>query len=441
MTDDWRINFFEKYPKMYAGTPESFQYMMSRKANSTLPDYYINYLRDPLLFDNIYKLFDIARVQHTKHTLSAYKLYHATSKKLFDLDLDNLISVIKDLVKSSDSTKSSTYSRVSRHSQKTFASNYLLICRALASQFKYISLDVLCALKPTKFYDDIVVDKTKELDSTKTLTKEEMTLLVETSKKLCPILHLIILIFMEIAPRITALSKMTTNCFYCDGNALVRGSFIDKGNVKRNFMTSAKLREAVESVVALNDPSCKYLFQINGRNMSTIKITDMIKKLAYTCGISKELTPHMFRYAFVTNLMDNGNRIEDVSKLIGHTSSDTTRDFYWRSDNVNVVKNTDIIFHNTKDNKLMNEELQGVGIYEDVDPTAVEALDRILSKIVGTIKEGCVRNTSVIDILTEIKRELPNFETIVETLDEMSFCDNYSINSNVDYLNDIADGD
>ncbi len=69
-----------------------------------------------------------------------------------------------------------------------------------------------------------------------------------------------------------------------------------------------------------------YLFVTkNGTAFSEQAARNMIKKYANICGISSRITPHMFRHAFATYLLEENVDIRYIQKMLGHSSISTTQ--------------------------------------------------------------------------------------------------------------------
>lgn len=59
--------------------------------------------------------------------------------------------------------------------------------------------------------------------------------------------------------------------------------------------------------------------------MSGIDICRMMKRRLKAAGLPDQFSPHSFRVATVTDLLDQNVRLEDVQHLAGHADPRTTR--------------------------------------------------------------------------------------------------------------------
>ena len=68
-----------------------------------------------------------------------------------------------------------------------------------------------------------------------------------------------------------------------------------------------------------------YLFlNLRGSRISRISVFNIIKDLALTAGIVKNISPHTFRHSFATHLIEGGAYLRAVQEMLGHESITTT---------------------------------------------------------------------------------------------------------------------
>lgn len=89
-----------------------------------------------------------------------------------------------------------------------------------------------------------------------------------------------------------------------------------------------------------------------GTNLSRIMIFHLIKELAETTGIIKNISPHTFRHSFATHLLERGANLRAIQCMLGHESIATT-EIYTHIDR-NMLR-SEIIEHHPRNIKYRKE--------------------------------------------------------------------------------------
>lgn len=72
-------------------------------------------------------------------------------------------------------------------------------------------------------------------------------------------------------------------------------------------------------------PSEKVFLNRLGKPLSARTVQRMILKCGKRAGLSKKVTPHIFRHTFATHLLSHGADLRSVQELLGHKSLSTTQ--------------------------------------------------------------------------------------------------------------------
>ena len=77
--------------------------------------------------------------------------------------------------------------------------------------------------------------------------------------------------------------------------------------------------------------------------MTRIMIFTIIKNLALSIGLKKQVSPHTFRHSFATHMIEGGANLRAIQEMLGHESI-TTTEIYTHLDQ-RFLKEAIISFH------------------------------------------------------------------------------------------------
>lgn len=100
-----------------------------------------------------------------------------------------------------------------------------------------------------------------------------------------------------------------------------------KGRKHRIGFLNAKAEVALKAYLDSRIDDCEYLFvscRRPHRELHKDGLEKIIRDISRRAGISVNITPHILRHTTATIALHNGMPIEEISKLLGHESIDTT---------------------------------------------------------------------------------------------------------------------
>jgi integrase/recombinase XerD len=80
-----------------------------------------------------------------------------------------------------------------------------------------------------------------------------------------------------------------------------------------------------------------------GNVLTRVMVFQIVKDLARSAGISKEISPHTFRHSFATHLVEGGADLRAVQEMLGHSSIVTTE--IYTHLNTDYLKATMLQYH------------------------------------------------------------------------------------------------
>lgn len=133
--------------------------------------------------------------------------------------------------------------------------------------------------------------------------------------------------FFATGARVYEISNIEKDCIDLKSGLLcIKG----KGNKERYVQIgNLKVLELLQKYYAANQDDINHsgYFFVNGRagRFTEQSIRIMLRKYSEEAGISRRITPHMFRHSFATFLIEEGVDISCVQQILGHSSIKTTQ--------------------------------------------------------------------------------------------------------------------
>jgi len=133
--------------------------------------------------------------------------------------------------------------------------------------------------------------------------------------------------------RVSELTNLDIDDINLDrGEFMVRG----KGDKERIVFLADKAKDSINNYLKLRKDEHKPLFiHLGGlkededegeyMRLTPRSVQRIIKKYTKLAGIVKDVTPHVLRHSFATDLLINGADIRSVQEMLGHSSITTTQ--------------------------------------------------------------------------------------------------------------------
>lgn len=196
-------------------------------------------------------------------------------------------------------------------------------CSAISkTKYKKKDIDVLSDIEINKLFDYIGTIK-NELNR-------------ETQRT-------IIMLFIDTGLRVSELACLKLSDIQWDKcssgyiPSLVRNG---KGSKERIVYISPACSEQLKKYLSLRKGNSEYFFVSaygEHNNMSVRNIQKMMQRLGNNVGISG-LHPHQLRHTTGTGMAENGIPTQVIQKILGHSSPETTIDYYVKTDQKEIIK-------------------------------------------------------------------------------------------------------
>lgn len=124
------------------------------------------------------------------------------------------------------------------------------------------------------------------------------------------------------------------------------GMALEKGGSWFTFQINPRVSGLIEEYIKTKRPSVEseYLFCTKkSKQISPSMIYNVIKALSKSSGLEgREFHPHAFRHTYAHILLECGNSVETVSKLLNHKSVNTTMNYYLKENSAELAARSNI---------------------------------------------------------------------------------------------------
>jgi site-specific recombinase XerD len=230
---------------------------------------------------------------------------------------------------------------------------------------------------------------------------------------------LIFTILREVGLRVGAIVTLQTKHFINHkGKYLENCRKMEKGKKYRTFPVSENLKEKIkkylEENVDIKNNLESYLFPSKqSKHISTDSVRNKLIRITESLDIyGHHVHPHAFRHTIVNNLMAKGNKLENVSKYMGHSSISTTEHFYWTTELENIIPTMNIPWLSSS---------KGIAYPDDIDDDneiAEESHDLSIDLLVSIV--GVYHSVLNEEQKHTIQTRIPNIEQIFSNICQYS---------------------
>ena len=231
-------------------------------------------------------------------------------------------------------------------------------CYPLRKKVSYLIAFICYVLEYIEFFDElntykkttpIIAKKTQEESDQHRISKEELEKMYEATKDNIKYMC-IFLLMISTGLRVGGVSNIKLVHITTTINDVITvnktGRTIEKGNKWFTFPISEKLSNLLYTYITTSrESNSSYLFPGRGEDigLAPCSISNIIKKIATKAGLSgKHIHAHSIRHSFAHILLETGNKPELVSKMLGHTSTATTEQYYLKESAVEASERMDI---------------------------------------------------------------------------------------------------
>jgi integrase/recombinase XerD len=105
-----------------------------------------------------------------------------------------------------------------------------------------------------------------------------------------------------------------------------------KGSKTRLVPVGSRARDALRAYLQEERPAfvkrrtgSEIFLSARGGKLTTVRIWQIVKRLAKHAGLEQNVYPHLLRHSFATHLLENGADLRIIQELLGHADISTTQ--------------------------------------------------------------------------------------------------------------------
>lgn len=105
-----------------------------------------------------------------------------------------------------------------------------------------------------------------------------------------------------------------------------------KGNKTRLVPVGKKALEALKAYLDKERPELvgkktgsEIFLSVRGQGLTTVRIWQVLKRIAKHSGLDQNIYPHLLRHSFATHLLGNGADLRIIQEMLGHADISTTQ--------------------------------------------------------------------------------------------------------------------
>ena len=264
--------------------------------------------------------------------IDKFYMYLKTNKKYSNNTINAYLSDIEEFIDYTNKSINITLEDISSYLSYLYNNIKLSkssIGRKLSSLRSFYNYLVKEEIISYNYFNDVRNPK-KAVVLPKFINDKDMSNIMEVCNGDNPILErdrLIVELLFSTGIRVSELINIKLSDINFYNNEI---KILGKGSKERIVIFNDTCREALNKFI--NDGRKKLYKELNeylfvGRNnghISSKYIRDIINKIKVQAGVNGQISPHVFRHTFATDMLNNGADLVSVKDLLGHESLNTT---------------------------------------------------------------------------------------------------------------------